>query len=87
MARSVECLEGGPAREVELRATRLSRDRAFAWQSSMSERAVLFVLRVRRRLEKQFRRITSGVARRLRSALKAGTDPHGDSGKSGGNRA
>ena len=87
LARSVECLEGGPAREVELRATRLSRDRAFAWQSSMSERAVLFVLRVRRRLEKQWRRITSGVARRLRSALKAGTDPHGDSGKSGGNRA
>lgn len=65
LARSIECLEGGPAREVELRATRLSPDRAFAWQSSTSERAVLFVLRIRRRILKQFSRIRSGVARRM----------------------
>ena len=86
LARSVECLEGGPGREVELRATRLSPDRAFAWQSSSSERVVLFVLRVRRRLKKLFRRIRDGVARRMRSRLKTGRDPHGDSGGSGGGR-
>ncbi len=72
LARSIECLEGGPAREVELRATRLSPDRAFAWQSSLSERAVLFVQRVRRRLVKLFGRVTSGVARRVRDAFKGG---------------
>jgi len=68
----VECLEGGPAREVQLRATRLSPDRAFAWQSSMPERAVLFVQRVRRRLVKLFGRVTSGVARRVRDAFNGG---------------
>lgn len=34
LARSLECLEGGQAREEELRASRLSSDRAFAWQLS-----------------------------------------------------
>ena len=86
LARSVECLEGGPAREVELRATRLSPDRAFAWQSSPSDRAVLFVLRVRRRVIKQFRRITSGVARRLGIGPKAGGAPHGNPGGNKGNQ-
>ena len=62
-------------------------DRAFAWQSSLSERAVLFVQRVRRRLVKQFRRITTGIARRMRARLKGGVYPHGDSGGSGGGRA
>jgi hypothetical protein len=81
LARSVECLEGGPAREVELRATRLSPDRAFAWQSSMRERAVLFVLRVRRRLMKQFRRITGGVVRRVRDGFKRVGDSNGNEGR------
>lgn len=63
LARSLECVEGGSAREGELRATRLSPDRAFAWQSSLSERAVLFV-------RKQFRRIKSGVARCARASFK-----------------
>ena len=86
LARSVECLEGGPAREVELRATRLSPDRAFAWQSTLSERAVLFVRRVRRRVIKQFRRITSGVARRVRHGFKGVGASPGDSGGNQGNR-
>jgi hypothetical protein len=81
LARSLECLEGGPAREVELRATRLSPDRAFAWQSSMRERAVLFVLRVRRRLMKQFRRITGGVVRRVRDGFKRVGDSNGNEGR------
>ena len=80
LARSVECLEGGPAREVELRATRLSPDRAFAWQSSMSERAALFARRIRRRVIKQFRRITSGVARRVRDGFKGVGDSDGNEG-------
>ena len=87
LTRSVECLEGGPAREVKLRATRLSRDRAFAWQSSLSERAVFFVRRVRDQARKQFRRVVNGIARRIRSGLKGGGDPHRDSGGSGGGRA
>lgn len=87
LARSIECLEGGPAREVELRTTRLSRDRAFAWQSSWSERAVLFVRRIRTRLRRQFRRIGNGIARRVRPGPRPGGPAHGDSGGSGGNPA
>lgn len=87
LTRSVECLEGGPAREVKLRATRLSRDRAFAWQSSLSERAVLFVRRIRDQARKQFRRVVSGIARRVGARAKGDRAPHGGSGGSGGGRA
>lgn len=37
LTRSVECLLGGHEREAELRASRLSSDRAFAWQLSWTE--------------------------------------------------
>jgi len=79
LARSVECLEGGPEREVELRAIRLSPDRAFAWQSSLSERVYLL-------LRKQFRRFIS-VARRMNSAFGWGKNPQVDSRERGRDKA
>ena len=66
LARSIECLQGGPDHEVRLRKFRLSPDRAFAWQSSMPERAVLFVQRVRHRLRKRFQRVVGWLARQAR---------------------
>ena len=62
LLRSIDCLEGGLEREYALRSSKLSEDRAFAWQSTPGERARLFV----RRIRKQCLRIWSGVARRLR---------------------
>lgn len=79
LTRSIECLEGGQEHEVKLRATRLSQDRAFAWQISASERPKLFVLRVRHQVRKQFRRVTSWIARRTRAALNTRPATHGDS--------
>ena len=67
LVRSIDCLEGGLVREYALRSTRLSEDRAFAWQSTPGERARLFV----RRIRKQCLRGWNGVVRRLRSGRKA----------------
>ena len=67
LVRSIDCLEGGLVREYALRSTKLSEDRAFAWQSTPGERARLFV----RRIRKQCLRGWNGVVRRLRSGRKA----------------
>lgn len=79
LARSIECLEGGPEREVELRATRLSADRAFVWQASLSERPVFFLLRVRHQVRKQFRRISGWLTRRAHALAKRGDTAQRDS--------
>ena len=69
LSHSIECLEGGQAREVALRATRLSADRAFAWQTAPAERPRLLVLRMHHRLRKQVRRVHDFLRRRLRQWL------------------
>ena len=71
LARSIECLEGGPEHEVELRAERLSADRAFAWQSTHGERVVLFANRIRHRIRKQSLRAWNFLARHARAVLQA----------------
>ena len=67
LLRSIDCLEGGQAREYALRSSKLSEDRAFAWQSTPGERARLFVRRVR----KQCIRIWHGVLRRMRAGFNS----------------
>jgi len=62
LLRSIDCLEGGLAREYALRSSKLSEDRAFAWQSTPGERAKLFVRRIRKRCLWAW----NGVMRRLR---------------------
>lgn len=79
LVRSIDCLEGGLGREHALRTSKLSEDRAFAWQSTPGERVRLFF----RRMRKQFFRIVNGVARRTRALfVKADADAlqrrHGD---------
>ena len=64
LVRSLECLEGGREREDALRASRLSRDRAFTWQVTAMERMALFV-------RKHGRRLVFGPVRRLRAWFKA----------------
>ena len=71
LVRSIECLEGGPDHEVRLRKTRLSADRAFAWQSTLSERVVLFLRRIRHQARKQFRRVVGALVRRWRGGANA----------------
>lgn len=67
LLRSIDCLEGGLQREYALRSSRLSEDRAFAWQATPGERARLFV----RRIRKQGLRIWNGLVRRIREKLGA----------------
>jgi len=64
LARSVDCLEGGREREDALRPSRLSNDRAFAWQVERAERLELFA-------RKHGSRLVFGPFRRLRAWLKA----------------
>ena len=64
LLRSIECLEGGSDREMELREQRLSDDRAFGWQASKRERIVLW-------MRKQHNRFVGGAFRRARAWRKA----------------
>jgi len=62
LLRSIDCLEGGLAREYALRSSKLSEDRAFTWQSTPRERARLFARRIRKRCLWAW----NGVMRRLK---------------------
>ena len=67
LLRSIDCLEGGLAREYALRSSRLSEDRSFTWQSTPGERARLFV----RRISKRCFRLWNGLVHRLRTGFRA----------------
>lgn len=67
LLRSIDCLQGGLEREYALRSSRLSEDRAFAWQATPGERVRLFF----RRIRKQTLRGWGFLARRARAMVQA----------------